>query len=130
MTSRAAETRLANFTLIYLAFYVPIETFASWPYLTSPYYLVDAVAMVLLLWGALHSRGARPHAAPGLLAAGWAWAAANYWRAFFDRVKFLREEGGELMFGEAEYWTVGVALVIAIVCLSLAAVTTVATDQA
>jgi hypothetical protein len=130
MTSRAAESRLANFTLIYLAFYAPIETFASWPYLTSPYYLVDAIAMVLLVWGAMHSRGARPKRAPGLLAAGWAWTAANYWRAFFDRVKFLREEGGELMFGEAEYWTVGAALVMALVCLSLAAAMTGANDDA
>src|SRR5262245_17390242 len=100
-TESKASQALANFTLAYVVFYAPIETWASWPYLTSPYYLIDAIAMALLFWGAMHSRAARPRRAPGLLAAGWAWTAANYWRAFFDRVKFLNQ-GGELQLGAPE----------------------------
>ena len=120
MTSRGAETRLATFTLIYLIGYAPLETWASWPRLTSPSYLIDAIAMVLLLWGGVHSLAKRPRRAPGLLTAGWAWTAANYWRAFFDRVQFVRE-GGAVQLGNAEYWTVGGALVMAMVCLALSA---------
>ena len=118
MSSRAGETRFAYFTLVYLAGYVPLETWASWPRLTSPFYLVDAMAMALLFWGSVHSLSARPRCAPGLLTAGWAWTAANYWRAFFDRVRFLNE-GGHLQLGSPEYWTVGGALVLAMACLLL-----------
>ena len=123
MTSRVAETRLASFTLIYLVGYAPVETWVSWPRLTSPYYLVDAIAMALLLWGSAQSLAKQPRRAPGLLTAGWAWTSANYWRAFFDRVQFVNE-GGALHLGTAEYWTVGGALVMAIVCLGLSAAMT------
>ena len=128
MTSRAAESRLAILTLVYLALYIPIETWASWPALLSSYYLIDAIAMGLLLWGALHSLAARPRRRPGLLAVGWAWAAANYWRAFFGRVGFI-EQGGALQLGAPELWTVGGALVLALVCLGFAAAMTATHDQ-
>lgn len=119
MTSRTLETRLANFTLGGLAIYAPLETYASWgDGLSSPYYLVDLIAMVLLLWGAIHSRRASPHSAPGLLAAGWGWFGANAWRATFDRVYAVRA-GGQLEFGPVELWVVGGATAIAIVCLAL-----------
>lgn len=123
MTSRVAETRLATCTLIYVLGYAPLETWASWPHLTSPYYLIDAIAMALLFWGGVHSLAKRPRRAPGVLAAGWAWTSANYWRAFFDRVQFVNE-GGTLQLGNAEYWTVGGALVLAIACLTLSAAMT------
>jgi len=129
MSSRAAENRLAYFTLVYLACYAPIETWASWPHLTSPFYLIDAIGMAQLLWGSVHSLAARPRRAPGLLAAGWAWTAANYWRAFFDRVRYVNE-GGNLQLGAPEYWTVGGALVMALLCLALSAsMTARRTDQ-
>ncbi len=119
-SSRLGENRLAYFTLVYLLFYVPVETWASWPRLTSPYYLVDAIAMALLGWGSVHSLGARPRPAPGLLTAGWAWTAANYWRAFFDRVRLVND-GGALQLGAPEYWTVGGALIMALGCLAIGA---------
>ena len=51
---RELETGLASTTLGLLVFYVPIETWASWPYgLLNPFYLVDVIAMALLFLGAV-----------------------------------------------------------------------------
>lgn len=117
---RKLETRLAYFTLAILVVYVPAETYASLPYgLWSPFYLVDVVAMVLLFWGALHSLRSRPRRAPGVLAAGYAWAAANGWRATAIRMHRL-SEGEELDFGSAEIWAVGAATGITLICLAVA----------
>jgi len=117
---RRVETRLANFTIWALVIYVPAETYVSMPYgLLNPYYLVDVVAMALLFWGALHSRRARPHLAPGILAAGWAWTSANGWRATVDRTADLRN-GPMPDYGTVEIGVVGAATAIAIACLILA----------
>jgi len=82
MNLRSAETRLAWFTCGLLVVYFPLETWASLPHgLSNPFYLVDLVAMALLLYGAVLSLRARPRAAPGVLCAAYGWAAANAWRA-------------------------------------------------
>ena len=93
MTPRSVETFLARFTLVLLLVYAPLETWASWPALTNPFYLVDVVGFALLLWGALASLRARPDVAPGVLCAGYAWSGANGWRALALRLEILQEGG-------------------------------------
>ena len=112
------KRRLSTFTLGFLAIYVPFETWWSWgDGLLDPFYVVDFIGMVLLLWGALHSR--RRPGTPGILAAGWAWTGANFWRAFWDRVQAFGD-GEPLDFGEFELCIVGSGVAIALVCLVLA----------
>ena len=67
----------------------PRWNWTSWPALTNPFYLVDVVGFALLLWGALASLRARPNVAPGVLCAGYAWSAANGWRALALRIETL-----------------------------------------
>ena len=111
---RKIETVIARLTLAALLIYIPAETYVSLPRgLLNPFYLVDAIAMALMLWGAVHSLRARPVCAPGILCGAYGWAAANGWRATFGRIAELRN-GGELDFGNAEMWTVGVATALAV----------------
>ena len=95
MTPRGVETGIARFTLVLLLIYAPLKTWASWPALTNPFYLVDVVGFALLLWGAFASLRARPNVAPGVLCAGYAWSAANGWRALALRIETL-EQGGQV----------------------------------
>jgi hypothetical protein len=129
MNSRRTETLIAWFTLAALAIYVPGETYVSWPRLTSPYYVVDLIAMALLLWGSVHSLRARPACSPGILCAAYGWAAANGWRstlARFDRI----HERGELHYGIAEVWVVGIATAIALALFVLLLALTAINPQA
>jgi hypothetical protein len=116
MKLRKLETWLAYFTLGFLVFYVPVETWASRARLTSPFYIVDLIAMVLLLWGALRSLRARPRSEPGVLCAAYAWSAANAWRATFGRVAEVLE-GRELENGPVELWVVGGGTALLLGCL-------------
>jgi hypothetical protein len=97
----APERRLAAFTLAFLAFYAPIETWGSWPDLLSPYYLVDLVGILLLLFGAVRTRRGRSRQGLAFVGGGWAWMAAAGWRATADRV-FELAEGGQLEYGNLE----------------------------
>jgi hypothetical protein len=126
---RAVETGLARFTLLALVVYVPAETWVSWSRgLSSPFYLVDAIAMVLLGAGAWRSLRARPRRAPELLAAAYGWAASNGWRATFGRVGAVRA-GEPLDHGIVELWVVAVASAIALGCLALSIVLVVRRDR-
>ena len=120
MNTRDIETRLARATLVALVFYFPIETWASWGHdywLLNPFYLVDLIAMGLLLYGATRSLHARPRSAPGALCAAYAWTAANGWRATWGRAFELRD-GGQLDHGLVELWVVGGATVLSLLCLA------------
>ena len=102
MSPRKIETALAYVTLAFLAVFAPLETVVSWPYgLTSPYYLVDAIAIVVMGLGAVRSLRARPASAPSVLTVGWAWAGANFWRASLARSETVAS-GGKLSFGSTE----------------------------
>jgi hypothetical protein len=117
---RRIETALARATLVALALYFPVETWASWGadyWLLNPFYIIDLVAMLLLLYGALRSLRARPRPAPGVLCAAYAWTAANGWRATWGRAFELRD-GGQLDHGLAELWVVGGATVLSLLCLA------------
>ena len=85
---RRSETRLAWITLSLSAIYIPVEIWVSLPDLTHPFFLIDGIAMVLLVWGALHSLRARPRRAPGVLCAAIAWSGANVWSAAGRRYYF------------------------------------------
>ena len=85
---------MAWFTLVVLVIYFPVETWASLPHgLWSPFYIVDLIAMALLLWGAVRSLRARPERSPAILCAAYAWTVANGWRATFGRMYELLEGG-------------------------------------
>ncbi|MCI0676084.1 MAG: hypothetical protein L0Y42_09955 [Phycisphaerales bacterium] len=127
MNPRRLETTIAWFTLGALVIYIPGETYVSWPELWHPFYLVDFIAMVLLLWGAVHSLRARPLPVPGLLCAAYGWAASNGWRATFWRLAELRA-GGQLDYGNAEAWIVGCASAIALVCFVILLVLTASNE--
>ena len=115
---RRAETALARFSLALLLVYFPLETWVSLPYgLWHPLYLVDFIAMGLLLWGGSYSLRARPEPAPGPLCAAWAWAAANGWRATTWRwIDMLENEGRKLDRGAVELWVVSIASLLALGC--------------
>ncbi len=123
------DRRLASYTFWVLVFYAPIETWASWPELYSPYYLVDLIAMVLLAVGVARARQGRQLASLGFLAGGWGWLGANGWRATADRFEALGE-GGSLEFGAAEMCFVVCGTLAAIVGLtwSLRAIASVTRD--
>jgi len=121
MNLREIETGLAHFTLAALIIYFPAETWVSWPHeygLLNPFYLVDLIAMILMLYGAVHSLHARPRSAPGVLCAAYAWAASNGWRATAGRA-FEVLEGQDLDYGIEELWIVGIATAMAMACLAL-----------
>jgi hypothetical protein len=109
MTRRGLETALAIWTLVFLAIYFPLETWGSWRIgLLDPSYLIDAIAMILLLWGAIVSLRHRPRPAPELLCVAAAWASANGWRATMWRYEHI-QSGGTLEHGMTEMWGVAVA---------------------
>ena len=116
MTPRGVETLIARFTLAVLLVYAPLETWASWPALSNPFYLVDVVGFALLLWGALASLRARPGVAPGVLCAGYAWSGANGWRALALRLEIL-QEGGHVDVGLV--WLIGLGEIAALIGLAL-----------
>ena len=116
MTPRSVETFVARFTLGVLLIYAPLETRASWPALTNPFYLVGVVGFALLLWGALASLRARPDVAPGVLCAGYAWSAANGWRALALRIETL-EQGGQV--DVTLVWLLVIGEVVALTGLAL-----------
>ena len=117
MTPRSLETTIARFTLVVLLIYAPLETWGSWPSgLANPFYLVDVVGFALLLWGALVSLRARPDVAPGVLCAGYAWSAANGWRALALRLEIL-QEGGHVDVGLV--WLIGLGEIAALIGLAL-----------
>ncbi len=121
MTSdlRRTETALARATLVTLLLYFPVETWTSWRHeywLFNPFYVIDLIAMLALLYGAIRSLRARPRPAPAALCAAYAWTAANGWRATADRLFELRD-GGRLDYGSVELWVVGGATVLSLMCL-------------
>ena len=118
MTLRRAETSLAYATIAALLIYAPIETVYSWPALASPYYVIDVIGMLLMLAGVVRSLRARPGTAPDVLAVGWAWSSANFWRAAFDRVSTL-DRGGALRVGAAELRFVIGELLVSLLCLTI-----------
>ena len=119
MDARKIESILARFTLVLVAIYLPVETYASWRYgLLNPFYIGDAIAMALLVWGALRSLRAAPRSRPAILCAAYGWTGANAWRSTTLRIYEVRG-GARLDHGDAEYWIVIVATVLILACFGL-----------
>ena len=113
MNHNHRATPLVTFTIVVLAIYVPIETLYSLPALWDPFYLVDLIGMIVLGWGVVRCRR---EATPGnlaILAAGYAWEGANFWRALFGRIEEIAG-GGQLDLGWAE--------LCFCICMTLAAI--------
>jgi hypothetical protein len=103
------------FTVCFLATSVSIETAYSWRTgLTDPYYLVKVVGWVLLASGAIQLRRSRVDAGLALLAAGYGWLAANFWRAVADRLSHIAA-GQTLRLGSVELWFAGACLLVSLV---------------
>lgn len=109
-------TPLITFTIVLLAIYVPIETLYSLPALWDPFYLVDFIGMILLGWGVVRCRRNPTPGNLAILAAGYAWEGANFWRALFGRVEAIA--GGEqLRLGWAELCFVVCGTVAALIAM-------------
>ena len=84
---RRLEGGLVRFTTVFLAVYVPVETYVSLPNLLSPFYIVDLIGMLLLASGLLGYWRNFHAAYPPILVAGFSWTGANFWRAMADRLR-------------------------------------------
>ena len=114
MTRRKIETGICWYTVFVLALYLPLETWTSLPAgLLSPYYIVDLVGMILMGLGVKASLHARPNSNPAILCVGYAWCAANGWRATADRLALL-DRGEPLALGSIELAAIGGSTIIAI----------------
>ena len=107
---------LVHFTFALLIVYAPIETWYSLPALWDPFYLVDFIGIVLLAWGAVRCRRDASPRNLAVLAAGYAWEGANFWRAFFGRLEAVAT-AEQLRLGWAELCFVGCGTVAALVAL-------------
>lgn len=92
---------LIGFTITWLVVYVPLETYVSaiGAGVFTFGYLIDVVGMVLMAAGVLAARRTPPDY--GILAAGWAWTSANFWRGTMERY-WAVEQGRSLQFGSGE----------------------------
>ena len=94
-------------TFAWLAVYVPLETYLTWSiagvrgFIHSSY-ILNVVGMSLMFWGAVWTRKRTP-AGPALLAIGWSWTAATFWRATSDRFWWV-SLGHPLYAGPIELW--------------------------
>lgn len=105
--TRKLSAWLATCTFLWLAGYVPLETYvtisiAGLPGLLYASYIMNVLGMGLMLWGALSAKNGKPYA-PGVLTAGWAWTAATFWRATSDRFWWV-SKGEKLFAGTTELW--------------------------
>ena len=119
------ELLMARVTLVALAVYFPLETYVTWSiagllgFLYSSY-LANVLGMALMLWGAIAARRGHP-AGPGLLAAGWSWTAATFWRATSVSANWPSSLGMPLDAGPVELWLAPIvtSLAVAAVVASL-----------
>jgi hypothetical protein len=93
--------------------FLPIETALSFGHASFPLsgYAVNVLGVGITLGGAVSSRRGR-HYADGLLAAGWGWTTAVFWRATNLRYDFAAA-GGPLYFGSIELWLAPVFTAVA-----------------
>jgi hypothetical protein len=115
---------LSRLSIGFLAISIPVETVYSWRLgLADPYYLAKVVGWILLAAGVAQLRTPRPSLALALLAAGWSWFAANFWRAVADR--FARLAAAQVLrLGSLELWFAGSCLLISLIGLAWSLVLT------
>ena len=103
---------LAILAISFLVISVSVETVYSWQSLGGAYYLVKVAGWALLAWGLARTR-AGDRVGLIFLASGWAWLAANFWRAVADRVHDLAA-GESLRLGAVELIFAGSCLAVCI----------------
>ena len=115
---------LSRLAVGFLAISIPVETVYSWRLgLADPYYLAKVVGWILLAAGVAQLRTPRTSLALALLAAGWGWFAANFWRAVADR--FARLAAAQVLrLGSLELWFAGSCLLISLIGLTWSLVLT------
>ena len=92
------------------------------PELWDPFYVVDFAGIVLLIVGVAGFRRDSVPRRMGMLIAGYAWTAANFWRGLFGRVSEVAG-GGVLDYGWAELCFTACILIAALAGLVWALVT-------
>ena len=80
------ESTLIGYTVALIAIYGPIETWVSYPHLLDLFYLVDAIGVALLLAGVLMWRSSTRIPYTAVLAIGYGWLGANFWRGMAMRL--------------------------------------------
>jgi hypothetical protein len=95
---------MIGFTRAWAIVFLPIETYLTWTWYTSLVdlsgYIVNVTGVGITIYALWCLRRGRPYA-EGLLAAGWAWTAAVFWRATNLRY-WLAWRGEELSFDSLE----------------------------
>ena len=112
------RSTVVRFTWAWAVVFVPIETYLSFtgPDISVSGYIVNVVGVGITLWGALSLRRGRPYA-EGVLATGWAWTTAVFWRATNLRYE-LAADGAALSFGSLELWLAPVFTMLAAAALA------------
>ena len=92
------------FTWIWAVVFVPIETYLSWSSTPASLsgYAVNVFGVGIAVWGAVSLHKGRPYA-EGMLATGWGWTTATFWRGANLRY-WLASQGEPLSFGRVELW--------------------------
>ena len=122
--SHTPSAGLSRLSVGFVAISIPIETVYSWRLgLADPYYLAKVIGWILLAAGVAQLRAARASLALALLAAGWGWFGANFWRAVADR--FARLSSSQVLrLGSLELWFAGSCLLISLIGLAWSLVLT------
>ena len=81
------ESTLIVCTIALIAIYGPIETWVSFPRLLSLFYLVDAIGLALLIAGVVMWRRHTHIPCTVVLAIGYGWLGANFWRGMAMRLE-------------------------------------------
>ena len=97
--------------------FVPIETYLSFRRASPPIsgYVVNVLGVAITLWAVWTLGKGRPYA-QGLLATGWAWTTAVFWRASNLRYS-IAHDGRPLDFGTLELWLAPVFTLLAAAAL-------------
>jgi len=109
---------LVRFTWLWAVVFLPIETYLTWSHagtILNSEYAVNVIGVGIAIWGALSLRAGRPYA-EGVLATGWGWTTAVFWRATNLRY-WLAAEGRPLGFGRLELWLAPVFTMLAAAAL-------------
>jgi hypothetical protein len=95
---------LVSFTWIWAVVFIPIETYLTFSQEPIPLsgYVVNVFGVGITLWGVISLRRHKLYA-EGVLAAGWSWTTAVFWRATNLRYWFA-SQGEALSFGSIELW--------------------------
>ena len=102
------------FSWIWAVVFLPIETYITLSTahtLLHSQYAVNVLGVGIMLWGVFSLRDARPYA-EGVLATGWGWTTAVFWRGTNLRY-WLAAQGKPLSYGPMELWLAPVFTMIA-----------------